>query len=360
MSERPESETLDLLRRLTLAPGPPGAESAVAAILQESLAVRSDLVFSRDRLGSVIIEKAGGAPSPRVLLDAHLDEVGFMVQNINDDGSLSFVTLGGWWGHVLLAQRVDILTENGVVPGVVASKPPHFLSQEERQRVQTPDKMFIDTGASSREEVESFGLRIGDPIVPHAEFLPMANPRHLSSKAFDDRAGVALLVEILLALGDDHPNTVVGVGAVQEEIGCRGAGTAAELARPDVGIILEGTPADDSPGFPSSGRQAALDAGPQIRFFDPTAISNRNLVRLVQEVAAERDIDCQIAVRRGGGTDAKPVHLHGAGVPTVVIGVPSRYIHTHVSIVSLDDFFASRELVLALVQVLDEERVKGL
>jgi endoglucanase len=358
MAEPTDEHSVDLLRRLTLAPGAPGAEGAVRDVVRDALGSAAGLSLQCDRLGSLVIDRAAAVAGPRVLLDAHLDEVGFMVQAINEDGNLAFVPLGGWWSHVLLAQRVDILTEKGPVPGVIGSTPPHFLNEESRSRLVRVEEMFIDIGATDLVEAERLGVRVGDPVVPHAEFLRMANPRILSSKAFDNRVGVALLVETLLALeGRELPNHLIGVGAVQEEVGCRGASTAVRLARPDVAIVLEGTPADDLPGFTLS--QGALGKGPQLRFFDPTALSNRALLRFVREVAALAAVPVQIAVRRSGGTDARSVQVHEAGVPTVVIGVPARYIHTHVSLIDLDDFLAARQLVIALVEQLDESTVES-
>lgn len=353
MARKTDQQSIDLLRRLTLAPGPPGAEDAVRAIVRESLSGAGKV--SHDRLGSILCEKAGMSASPRVVLDAHLDEVAFLVQRIGDDGRLGFVPLGGWWGHVLLGQRVDVLAGGKMIPGVIGSKPPHFLSAAEREKVLDLDVMYIDVGTASRKETEELGIRIGDPAVPHAELIPLAGDV-LSSKAFDNRAGVGLLIETMLALeGKKHPNTVVGVGAVQEEVGCRGAGTATELSRPDVAIVLEGTPADDLPGL--TDRQAVLGKGPQIRFSDPTALSNRHLVRFVEEVARSLKIPIQMAVRKSGGTDAKSIQAHGRGVPTVVIGVPARYIHTHVSLIHLQDYLAAKKLVLEAVMRLDAKVV---
>ncbi|MCA8960067.1 MAG: M42 family metallopeptidase [Planctomycetes bacterium] len=345
-----------LLERLSNAAGPPGAEDEVRSIVRESLQGVGEIHY--DRLGSILCEKRGAADAPRVVLDGHLDEVSFMVQSISKEGRLAFAPLGGWWGHVLLAQRVEIITERGrKVHGVIGSKPPHFLSASEREKVIQLDNMYIDIGATSVDDVEELGVQIGDPIVPFSEFRELDRPGYLSGKAFDDRVGVGLMVESLRGIGDDHPNTLIGVGAVQEEVGCRGAQTASALAKPDVAIVLEGTPADDSPGFTE--RQAILGKGPQIRFFDPTAISNRRLVRCVESVAADHEIPVQIAVRRSGGTNAGAIHKFGHGVPTVVIGVPSRYIHTHVSIIHFDDYARARDLVVALVGVLDRETVEG-
>ena len=238
-----------------------------------------------------------------------------MVQSVSAEGKLAFVPLGGWWGHVLLGQRVDVITERGRVPGVIGATPPHFLAADKRNEVLGLEKMYVDVGASEREQVEALGIRVGDPLVPAADFREMAVEHVASGKALDNRLGVALMCETLLALGDrKHPNTVVGVGAVQEEIGMRGAGTASELARPDVALVLECTPADDLPG--QAERQAVLGGGPQIRLHDPTAIPNRRLVRFVESVASEIGIEIQLAVRRGGGTDAGATHRsrQGGGV----------------------------------------------
>jgi endoglucanase len=245
------------------------------------------------------------------------------------------------------------------VPGVIGSKPPHFLGAGERDKVIAVDKMYIDVGASSRADVETLGVRVGDPVAPHSEWLEMGVDGVLSSKAFDDRVGVGLLCETMTALaGTSLPGTLVGVAAVQEEVGCRGAVTASAVSRPDVAIVLEGTPADDLPGFTE--RQGVLGKGPQIRVSDPTALSNRRLVRWVEDVAAAADIPIQRAVRRSGGTDAKSIHLHGQGVPTVVIGVPARYIHTHAAMIQWRDYEAAFRLLLALVPSLDEEAVAAL
>lgn len=348
------TETADrhLLERLSVAPGPPGAEGVVRDIVRSALEGVGELSY--DRLGSILCEKVGDPGGPRVVLDGHMDEVGFMVQSISDEGRIAFVPLGGWWGHVLLAQRVQIMTDSGVVPGVIGSIPPHFLRPEERNQVLSLEVMYIDVGATDRAEAEALGIRVGDPIAPYAEFIELATPGYLTGKAFDDRVGVGLMIEAMRGL-ERHPNVVIGVGATQEEVGCRGTGTAAELARPDLAIVLEGTPADDLPRY--TDRQAILGKGPQIRFFDPTAISNRKLVRFVQEVAAEADIPVQTAVRRTGGTDASTLHRHREGVPTVVIGVPARYIHTHIAVIHWDDYANARRLLLELVPRLDRARV---
>ncbi len=344
-----------LLERLSRAAGAPGAEEEARSIVRETLQHAGTIRY--DRLGSLLCEKAGQAATPRVVLDSHLDEVAFMVQSVTEEGRLTFVPLGNWWGHVLLGQRVDVMSRAGRVPGVIGSTPPHFLTVEERTRVVGLDEMYVDVGASKRAQVDDLGVRIGDPIVPCAEFRAMAVPGVVSGKAMDNRLGVSLMCETLLALRDEpHPNTVIGIAAVQEEVGLRGAGTASELARPDVGIVLECAPADDLPG--ENNPQGVLGGGPQVRLFDPTAISNRRLVDFVESVAADCGVIIQRAVRRSGGTDAGAIHRSGCGVPTVVVAIPGRYIHSHVSLIQWSDYVGARKLTLELVRRLDAARLQ--
>jgi putative aminopeptidase FrvX len=351
-----DKDSHDLLKRLCLAAGPPGGEDEVRTIVRETLTGVGEI--RHDRLGSLICESPGTSETPRVMLDSHLDEVAFMVQSVTSGGQIGFVPLGGWWGHVLLSQRVEILTDAGRVPGVVASKPPHFLTPAERERVQKIDEMTIDIGASERAQVAAAGVKIGDFIVPDGEFREMAVDGVLSCKAFDNRAGVALMCETMIGLENrSHPNTVIGVGSVQEELGIRGAITASEVARPDVAIVLECTPADDLPG--ATEPQGVLGEGPQIRHMDPTAVGNRRLVRFVETLANENDLPLQMAVRRSGGTDAAAIHKFGAGVPVVVIGVPARYIHSHNSLLQWQDYVSARTLIALLVDRLDADTVAG-
>jgi len=354
---RGEQEMKDLLRSLTMAAGAPGAEDEVRTLIRENIEGVGEISY--DNLGSILCEKEGTATAPRVLVDGHMDEVGFMVQSITKEGLVNFVPLGGWWAHVLLSQRVDIITADGKVPGVIGSTPPHFLSGKKREQLLKLEDMYIDIGVTTDEAAAGLGVRIGDTIVPHAEFSELGDPDILSAKAFDNRVGIGLMIEALLEFSSrEHPNTIIGVGAAQEEIGCRGAVTASEKASPDVGIVLEGTPADDLPGF--SEPQAILGKGPQIRFYDPTAISNRRLAELVAQVAEDADIEIQLAVRRSGGTDAKSIHTHRGGVPTVVIGVPARYIHSHVSLINWQDYLNTGRLVRELIARLDSATVANL
>lgn len=361
-----KEDAFSLLKELTESHGAPGHEDGPRAVFIRELAAVGPL--STDRLGSVMCEVAGPAgksTGPRLMVTAHLDEVGFMVHSITEGGFLTLVPLGGWWTHTLLAQRVRIRTRSGREHlGVITSTPPHFLSESEKNKVLAIEQLYVDVGASSRQHAEeTLGLRPGDPVVPDSACTPMSDPDLLCAKAFDNRVGVAVTIaalQQLAAASFPAPGQLLGVATVQEEVGCRGAETAAALARPDVALVIEGTPADDAPGYPASARQAVLGKGPQIRVMDPTALMNPRLVQFVTDVATEKNIPCQLAVRRGGGTDARAFTTSGLGVPCVVIGVPARYIHTHNAIIHLDDYLATVALVVEVVRRLDRAAVDAL
>ena len=271
-----DEESIGLLEELTQAAGIPGHETEVQAIFQSRLAEIGPI--NRDRLGSIFCTKQGDASGPRILLDSHLDEVGFIVQRVTDAGYVKFLPVGGWWAHTLLAQRVNILTKHGKVPGVIGSIPPHLLAAGSREKVMEIQNLFIDIGAESDNQAsEEFGVVPGCSIVPYGPFMPMKNPKLFSAKAFDNRLGVALVIQTLLKLGK-HPNTVIGAGSAQEEVGLRGARTVAQMVQPDVAIVLEGPPADDTPGTDSDAVQGKLGGGVQIRLYDPTMIPNPGYV----------------------------------------------------------------------------------
>lgn len=351
-------EAIRLLRELTEAHSVPGHEDEVREIFLREMEGRGET--GGDRCGSVSCEFGEG---PRVLLAGHMDEVGFMVQSITPDGFLRFVTLGGWWPHTLPAQRVVVRTSGGrKVPGVIGSKPPHMLPEAERQRVMSVEQMFIDVGAESREQVErELGIRIGDPVAPWSPFTPLAIEGMLMAKAFDNRVGMAAAIQAGGLLAEaGGPNRLVVAGTVQEEMGLRGARTLARVARPEVAVVLEGPPADDTPGLSRAEAQGRLGGGVQVRMFDPSAIMNPLLSRLAIEVAEQEKIPHQVTVRRAGGTDAGMIHLSGEGVPCVVLGVPARYIHSHNAIIDVNDYLQMVALAVALVRRLDAETVAAL
>ena len=353
------TKAISLLLELTEAHAISGHEDEVRAIFVNELEECGEL--SADRNGSVFCET--GDEGPRVLVAGHMDEVGFMVQNITADGFIQFLGIGGWWEHNLLSQRVEILTRSGEkIIGVVSSRPPHFLPEAQRRQVMMIDQMFIDVGAESRRDViENFKISLGDPIAPLSEFTALAKEDHFMAKAFDNRVGMAGAIQAGQILAQSsHPNRLILCGTVQEEVGLRGAKTAANFSRPDVAIILEGPPADDMPGFPRSDCQGRLGGGVQIRLYDPTAITNPRLARLAIETARAEGIPHQVTVRRSGGTDAGSFHLANHGIPSIVLGVPARYIHSHNSIIDVNDHLHMVALTIALVRKLDQQTVESL
>ncbi len=357
MNDSTREKSIELLQKFSQAHGASGNETGVRRIFRSELGEG----VTNDRAGNVFCERRGTSAFPRILVAAHMDEVGLMVQTITGEGLIRFLALGGWWTHTLLAKRVRILTRSGIeIPGVIGAKPPHFLSDAEREKVMKIEDMFIDVGARNAEEVRSFGIRLGDTVVPDSPFLHMHNPDYLLSKAFDDRAGLSLVVQAAQEIvSTAHPNTVIFAGTVQEEVGTRGAKTAAAYANPDVAIVAEGAPADDMPGTGKEDRQAVLGSGVQIRIMDSSAIMNRRFTEFVIDTAEKNGIAYQVTVRRKGGTDAAPIHLYGSGVPTAVISVPARYVHTHNAILNLSDYHNALQLMLRLVETIDEEAARS-
>jgi len=352
--------SLDLLKELTEAPGLPGYEEEVRKIVAARAAGLAEV--SHDRMGNIICRKAGTAPEPRVILPGHMDEIGFIVSGVTDDGYLRFAALGGWWEHVMLAQRVIVHSRKAQLLGTIGSKPPHVLTDEERGKLVKRDDMFIDVGAKSKKEAtKKFGIRVGDPVVPICPFTPMHNPKLLMGKAFDDRVGVAMFLDLFRKLGDaKHPNTLYGVGTVQEEVGCRGAETAADAVQPDVCIVLEVGIASDTPGCkPEDKEKGILGKGPQICFLDGGMIPNLKLRDFLVDLAEDKKIPYQIAMLQRGATDGRPIHIHGLGVPTVYLGVPTRYIHAHAGILHADDYDNAVKLVAEAVKRLDAKTVRS-
>ncbi len=351
--------TAELLKQLTEAPGVPGYEAPVRAVVRNYLEPVGEL--SQDKIGSVICKLPGAAETPRVMLAGHMDEIGFMVKHISDEGFIKFLPLGGWFDQVLLGQRVVIQTRQGEVVGVIGCKPPHLLSPDDRKKVIEKKDMYIDIGASSKAEVEAAGVQPGDPVYPRADFVELANGKTYLSKAFDDRVGVALMIATLQALkGTAHPNTVYGVSTVMEEVGLRGATTSVRAVDPDVAIVLESDIAGDVPGIKAEESTVKLGKGPTLVIYEARMIPNLALRQLVMEVAKENNVPLQISYVEGGATDGGVIHLHSLGVPTAVIGVAARHIHSHSSILHRDDFDAAVRLLVALVQRLDAETVKRL
>lgn len=350
-------ERLNMLKELTSASGVPGFEDEVKEVIKKYMEPFAEI--EEDYLGSIICRKTGTASSPRIMMSGHMDEIGFMVKLITKEGFIKFTPLGGWWDQVLLAQRVTIKTKDGEVPGVIGSKPPHILPADVRKKVVEKKDMFIDVGAADKEDAEKMGIRPGDPVIPHAEFTVMKNEKYLMAKAWDDRIGCALFMDVIKELAEEeHPNTLYGVGSVQEEVGLRGAKTSAALIDPDIMFALEVGIAGDVPGVKEEEAQEKLGEGPVILLYDASMIPHLKLRDFVIQVAEDLDIPYQFDLMEGGGTDAGRVHMHKSGVPSLVISVPTRYIHSHYGIINRDDYDHTVTLLKELVKRLDQKTVQ--
>ncbi len=292
------------------------------------------------------------------MVAGHMDEVGFMVTSITENGMLRFQPLGGWWSQVLLAQRVQVMTDNGPIIGVIASIPPHLLDDAQRNKPMDIKNMLIDIGADDKADAVSIGIKPGQPIVPICPFTPMANKKKIMAKAWDNRYGCGLAIELLKELqGLDLPNTLYSGATVQEEVGLRGAQTAANMIQPDIFYALDASPANDTSGDKNQFGQ--LGKGALLRIYDRTMVTHRGMREFILDTAESNNIAYQYFISPGG-TDAGRVHTSNEGVPSAVIGICSRYIHTSASIIHIDDYAAAKELVVRLVKATDKTMVDSI
>ncbi|MEA4859249.1 putative aminopeptidase YsdC [bioreactor metagenome] len=297
---------------------------------------------------------------PTVLLDAHTDEVGFMVKTIRDNGMLEFIPIGGWVTTNIPAHKVRVQTAGkGVVSGIIGSKPPHYMSESERKSTPEISSLFIDIGCTRREEVLSLGVDIASPVIPEAQCSYNEQNNLLFGKAFDCRLGCSTIIDVLEDLKDEtlKVNLVAGF-ASQEEVGCRGAQLTARKVKPDVAICFEGSPADDT-FLPPYQQQTKVGKGPMLRFIDSRMITNPRFQRFALDMAQRYGIPVQKGVRDGGATNASALHLAEQGIPTIVIGIPVRYAHTHWGVASMVDVDASIELARAILTHLDKAVIES-
>ncbi|KMY51183.1 M42 family metallopeptidase [Peribacillus loiseleuriae] len=353
-------ETLTMLKGLTDARGIAGNEGEVRQIMKEYITPFADEVTT-DNLGSLIAKKTGQEGGPEIIVTGHLDEVGFMITQIDAKGFLRFQTVGGWWSQVMLAQRVTIVTRKGDVTGVIGSKPPHILSPEARKKPVDIKDMFIDIGASSKEEAEEWGVRPGDMVVPYFEFTVMNNEKMLLAKAWDNRIGCAIAIDVLKQLKDsEHPNIVYGIGAVQEEVGLRGAKTSTFKIQPDIGFAVDVGIAGDTPGVTAKEALSKMGEGPQIVLYDASMVSHKGLRDLVTDTADEMKIPYQYESMPGGGTDAGSIHVTANGVPALAITIATRYIHSHAAMLHRDDYENAVKLIVEVIKKLDRKTVDAI
>ena len=351
------ANTIELIKEISSAKAPSGFEDEaieVARKYSEGLGT-----FEEDHIRNLYIKRNGNSDKPMLMLDAHGDEVGFMVHSIRPNGTIRFVGLGGWNPGTLPSSRVWVRNADGeYIPGIVAAKPVHFMKQGEKGQTMELSDLSIDIGSLSKEETESsYRIRIGEPIVPDSEFTYDEEHGIIMGKAFDDRLGAAAMIETMRRLsGEDLNVDVTGTMTSQEEVGERGAKVAVNKVRPEIAICFEGCPADDTI-VESYAVQAALGKGPMLRFFDRVMITNPRFMRFALDIAEKNGIPVQTAVREGGGTNGGAIHLAGEGIPCIVISIPVRYIHSHNGIAKLTDFEAAVELACAIIKALDKDAI---
>ncbi len=331
----------ELLKKLCDAHGISGYEDEVREIVKAELESYVDEI-KVDKLGNLICIKNGSEFKEMVC--AHMDEIGFMVKHIDDKGFIRFTPIGGWFSQIALGQRVILHGSKGKVYGVVGCKPPHVMRDDERKKAVEFKDMFIDVGAESKEEVRDMGIEIGTPITIDRELVKMG--KRVTGKALDDRAGLAVMIEALKRTKSDA--TIYAVATVQEEVGLKGARVSAFAIEPDVALALDVCVATDFPGAESTHMDIRLGKGPAITIVDASGrglIATRNVIRWLKETAEKNEIPYQLEVAEGGTTDATAIQLTKAGIPSGVVSIPARYIHSPVEVVDMRDMENSANLV---------------
>jgi putative aminopeptidase FrvX len=347
-----------LLGALANAAGPSGYEEQVRALMVGELKPLATRI-SYDGLGSVIAQH--GASGPRIMLDAHMDELGGIVRRVTPEGFLSMQMLGGWLDQALPDQRWVILGSKGPVYAVTGIRDIHVMADADLHKAITRDQIFLDLGAKSAEEVAALGVQPGDPVAPDAPFRVLNGTNRYVGKAFDDRVGCTVVIEVLRRLASEgHPNQLFVAATTQEETGLRGARTAAKVIQPDIGIAIEGGVSGDIPISQPEESQARLGAGPSVFLYNYSEQPNRRLVALIKDTAKAEKIPLQFDLVDGYGDDSAEIQWSGSGAATVNIGVPVRYMHAHNGVMDRGDFDRTVDLVVALIKRLDASTVTRL
>ncbi len=351
-----QDRTLQLLQRLSDAAGPPGAEEPVRAIMVPEMKPFVTTPITYDGMGSVIAQQ--GNSGPRIMIDAHMDELGGMVRRVTPGGFLTMQCLGGWLDQALPDQRWIILGSKGPVKAVTGIRDIHVMPADERTKVFSRDQLYLDIGAANPAEAAAMGVEVGDPVVPDSPFTVLNGSQNYLGKAWDDRIGCAVLLEAMRRTAAmPHANTLVYVATTQEEIGLRGARTAAQIVKPEIGIAIEGGITGDTAGAHPEETQAKLGAGPGLFLYDSSTIPNRKLVAYVKQTAAGANIPLQLDLVQGYGDDSAEMQTTNGGTPTVNLVVPVRYTHSHNGVVNRRDFDRMVDLVVDVLTHLDQTAV---
>ncbi len=342
---------LEMLADFALTQGISGHEKAVSDVFKSWVEDSADAI-TYDHLGSIIAHKKGADQGPKIMLAGHIDEVGFLVKSIDDNGFLRLHPVGGWWGHVLPSKPVTISTRCGkCYVGVIGSKAPHGMSVAVRNKVMDIQDMFVDLGVRNKDEVELLGIRVGDAVTPKADFHVLANPNYLMSKAWDDRVGAAIVVDVLRHLKNETTQShIYAVGTVQEEVGLRGAKTAAQVINPDLALTLDVTIATDTPG---EDNRIKMGVGVTLEVMDASYIGHKGLLYHLEDLAKEMNIDTQFEMLSAGGTDSGEIQKVHDGVITLTISIPARYIHSHLGIIHRKDYADTVTLITEFCRRMD-------
>jgi len=339
-----------LLEKLSNAPGVSGHEEAVKDIIRAEIVPYVNHI-EVDTMGNLIVTRDGDIDKPSIMLAAHLDEVGLIVRYIDNDGYVFFNPVGGLFDQTLLNQKMVVHTRNGKYFGVIGSKPPHVMKAAEYDKVIKKDDMFLDIGATSKKDAEKMGIEIGNQITFDSRFTVLHDDI-VAGKAFDNRAGCVVLVETIKRMKDVKA-TVHAVFTVQEEVGLKGAKTSAYKLNPDFAFAIDVTIAGDHPGISMKEAPVKMGAGPAIIVSDGESrgiIASKIILDRIKNTAEEYNIPIQLEASGGGTTDGALIQLTRAGIPTGVISIPTRYIHTPHSVIDMKDLEASINLLTKMLE----------
>jgi putative aminopeptidase FrvX len=336
------SDIKSLLEKLSNAHGISGWEGSVQQIVKEEIEPYVDEIRV-DSLGNLIATKKGEKPS--ILIEAHADEIGLMVKHVDEKGFIRFIRIGGWFDQTLLNQRIIIHTRSGPVTGVIGSKPPHVMKDEDKKKVVQSRDMFIDIGCISQKEVEDLGILPGTPISIDRTFADLQGDK-VTGKAFDNRAGLVVVIEALKRT--KSKSTIYVVATVQEEVGLKGAKVAAYNLNPDLAIAADVTIPGDHPGIEKMDAPVEIGKGPVLVVADASGrglIATPQVIEWLVGTSKEFDIPAQLEVSDGGTTDATAICLTRSGIPTGVISIATRYIHSPVEVLCLSDINKAADLM---------------
>lgn len=345
------------LERICGAPGISSFEQEIGRILEEEY-TSLGFVCEKDRLGSVVADRCKDQPGPKMMVAAHMDEVGFMVEEIDENGFLKVRPIGSWWSHLILGQWYTVVTkDNRQYPALMGSMATHGLPAEIKNKTVKMEDAYLDLGAGSQEEVRSLGVAVGDMVSPWTHFEVMQNPKYVSCKAFDDRIGNYIMLEAAKELRGETHTPLYLANTVQEEPGLRGARTAVEWVHPDIAFAIDTTLAGDTP---ANHNICALGKGVVLSMIDSNSIAPRKLVKYVEGICKKHHIDYQYAVFNKGGTDSGNIHKAFDGVLNMTLSIPIRYMHTNHSMIHTDDVEACIRLVCEIAKDMDAEVFESL